>query len=233
MKRTLILVSVLAMTLAGCANKPSKVAPIDALPKADVAVEAPVPVTEAGTAKADVAVDASEATTRALRADELKAQPLVAEGAVQANQSDAAAAGSANNDASGQVAANDPAQAAGATPPLGTVQPSERVVYFDYDSAAIKTEGQGLLEAHGGYLKNHAKLEVLVQGHTDERGSREYNLALGQRRAESVKQALELLGVPEARIEAVSLGAEKPVAEGHDEAAWQQNRRAQVIYKDE
>lgn len=107
---------------------------------------------------------------------------------------------------------------------------SKRVVYFDFDSDAIREEFRGLIEAHAGFLKGNGAARIILQGHTDERGSRDYNLALGQRRGESVKQALSLMGVQNEQVETVSLGEEKPVQEGHDEAAWQQNRRAEIHY---
>ncbi len=110
---------------------------------------------------------------------------------------------------------------------------SRRIIHFDFDSAAIREEYSGIIEAHATYLKAHQSARVILQGHTDERGSREYNLALGQRRAESVQRGMVLLGVAEAQIEAVSLGEEKPVAEGHNEAAWAQNRRVEIHYHGE
>lgn len=110
---------------------------------------------------------------------------------------------------------------------------SKRIIQFDYDSSAIRDEYRSLLEAHAEFLKNNPASKVILQGHADERGSREYNLALGQRRAESVFKAMTLLGVTESQMEAVSLGEEKPIAEGHDEAAWQQNRRTEILYQGE
>lgn len=108
--------------------------------------------------------------------------------------------------------------------------PSRRVILFDYNSAAIRDEFQETLHAHVEYLKQNAGAKVILQGHTDERGSREYNLALGQKRAEGLFKAMNLLGVPEGQMEAVSLGEEKPLSDGHDEAAWQQNRRVEIAY---
>ncbi len=110
---------------------------------------------------------------------------------------------------------------------------SKRVIYFDFDSSAIREEYRELIETHAAFIKANKGLQVILQGHTDERGSRDYNLALGQRRAESVRQAMALLGVPDEQMEAVSLGEEKPVQEGHDEAAWQQNRRTEIHYQGE
>jgi peptidoglycan-associated lipoprotein len=106
-----------------------------------------------------------------------------------------------------------------------------RIIYFDYDSNEIKPQFQQLIEAHARYLKAGGTRHVVVEGHTDERGGSEYNLALGQRRAEAVRRALGLLGVSDAQVEAVSLGKEKPAVEGHDEPAWQQNRRAEIAYR--
>ncbi|WP_298929788.1 peptidoglycan-associated lipoprotein Pal [uncultured Ramlibacter sp.] len=106
-----------------------------------------------------------------------------------------------------------------------------RVIYFDYDSNAIKAEFQPLIEGHARFLKADAKRKITVEGNTDERGGREYNLALGQRRSEAVRSALKLLGVADSQIEAVSFGKEKPVDAGSDEAAWAKNRRAEIAYR--
>ena len=106
-----------------------------------------------------------------------------------------------------------------------------RIIYFDYDSNTIKPEFQSLIEQHARYLRQNASRHVVIEGHTDERGGREYNLALGQRRSEAVRQALELLGVKDSQVEAVSFGKEKPVDPAHDEAAWSQNRRAEIAYR--
>ncbi len=108
---------------------------------------------------------------------------------------------------------------------------AKRSVYFDFDSYSVKDEYQPLLQQHAQYLKSHPQRHVLIQGNTDERGTSEYNLALGQKRAEAVRRALSLLGVPDSEMEAVSLGKEKPLATGHDEASWAQNRRADLVYQ--
>jgi peptidoglycan-associated lipoprotein len=110
---------------------------------------------------------------------------------------------------------------------------SKRSIYFDYDSNAVKDEYRGLVQAHSRYLADKRDSRIRIEGNCDERGSREYNLALGQRRAESVKKVMTVLGVTEARIETVSYGEEKPVAPGHDESAWAQNRRADIKYAGE
>jgi len=108
---------------------------------------------------------------------------------------------------------------------------SKRNVYFDYDSYVVKDEFKSLVEAHAKYLSANKGRKILIQGNTDERGGREYNLALGQKRAEAVRKALALLSVPEAQVEAVSLGKEKPKATGSDEASWAENRRADIVYQ--
>jgi peptidoglycan-associated lipoprotein len=108
---------------------------------------------------------------------------------------------------------------------------AKRSIYFDFDSFAIKDEYRGTVEAHSKYLVSNKARKVVVQGNTDERGSREYNLALGQKRSEAVRKAMASLGVAEAQIEAVSFGEEKPRAAGHDEASWAENRRADLVYQ--
>lgn len=106
-----------------------------------------------------------------------------------------------------------------------------RIIYFDYDSYVVKPQFQSLIEGHARFLKANGGRKVNIEGHTDERGGREYNLSLGQRRSEAVRRALGLLGVADNQIEAVSFGKEKPAAPGSDEAAWAQNRRAEIVYR--
>jgi len=108
---------------------------------------------------------------------------------------------------------------------------AKRLVYFDLDKYDIKDEYKELVAAHARFLSANRNFKVLIQGHTDARGSREYNLALGQKRADAVRKSLGLLGVREEQIESVSFGKEKPAVEGQDESAWSQNRRAHILYK--
>jgi peptidoglycan-associated lipoprotein len=110
---------------------------------------------------------------------------------------------------------------------------SKRSVYFDFDSNVVKDEYQGLVQAHARYMMDKKDSKIRIEGNCDERGSREYNLALGQRRAEAVKKVMTVLGVQDGRIETVSFGEEKPAAPGHDEAAWAQNRRSDIKYAGE
>ena len=107
---------------------------------------------------------------------------------------------------------------------------SERSVYFDFDMFAIKGDYNALIERHGKYLASRPALAIKVEGNADERGSAEYNLALGQKRAQAVLHALKVYGVKDGQVEAVSWGGEHPRATGHDEAAWAQNRRADLVY---
>lgn len=106
-----------------------------------------------------------------------------------------------------------------------------RVVYFDYDSFEVRPEFAATLEAHAKFLSANSSRRLALEGHTDERGGREYNLALGQKRSEAVRRALSLLGVSEAQMEAVSFGEEKPAAAGFDEAAFAKNRRVELTYR--
>jgi peptidoglycan-associated lipoprotein len=110
---------------------------------------------------------------------------------------------------------------------------STRVIYFDFDSNVVKDEYRAMVQAHAKYLTENRAATLRIEGHTDERGSREYNIALGNRRAESVKKILVVLGVQEGRVEIISFGEEKPVEGGHDEASWAKNRRAELKYKGE
>ena len=110
---------------------------------------------------------------------------------------------------------------------------SKRSVSFDFDSFVVKTEYRPMLEAHAGYLKSKPAARVILQGNADERGSREYNLALGQKRAEAVRKAMAALGVSDSQMEAISFGEEKPRNTGHDDAAYAENRRVDVVYGDE
>lgn len=108
---------------------------------------------------------------------------------------------------------------------------SKRVIYFDYDSSSIRDEYREVLRAHAGYLAAHPAAVVVLEGHTDERGSREYNIALGERRAKAVQQLLLFQGANARQLETVSYGEERPVNPEHYEAAWQQNRRVEIVYK--
>jgi peptidoglycan-associated lipoprotein len=118
----------------------------------------------------------------------------------------------------------------GAAGTQGVAPAGVNVIYFDYDSYTLKPEARAVLERNAAHLQANKKFKVQLEGHTDERGGREYNLALGQKRAETVRRALTLLGVSDAQLEAVSFGKEKPAANGSDEAAFAKNRRVEIKY---
>ena len=111
------------------------------------------------------------------------------------------------------------------------IQSVSRTVYFDYDSFVIRPEFQSVIDAHAKFIRADKNRKVMIEGHTDERGGREYNLALGQKRAEAVRRALGLLGVADSQMEAVSFGKEKPAVTGSTEAAFEKNRRAEISYR--
>jgi len=231
--------ALISVLLAGCADTPSKQASIEdralttsaAKKPADSAAASPTgaPVSDASSKAiaggAGKTQTASGVETRGIALQDPEAKSLG--GTTQAG---------AGGKASGAAGQPDQADALKfvAQPVLDPKNPqsplAQRRLLFDYDSSAIRDEYRTLLEMHAQYLKNEKSAKLILQGHADERGSREYNLALGQRRSESVYKAMTLLGVPDTQMEAVSLGEEKPVVEGHDENAWAQNRRAELLY---
>lgn len=129
----------------------------------------------------------------------------------------------------GQPGGEGPGGASGSTGAQVSGMPSERLVYFDYDRSDIRPDARAVLEAHAAFLAAHPT-NIRLEGHADERGSREYNLALGERRAESVKRTLVIMGVTESLMNTLSYGKERPIDSGHNEAAWQRNRRVEIIY---
>ena len=162
----------------------------------------------------------------------------------------AAACASHDNKAPESTAANDASRGTGSASTAGTASPRDSgsvngnatadagppkgSVYFDFDSNSVRDEYRPLIQAHSSYLSRDKRdARIRIEGNCDERGSREYNLALGQRRAEAVKKIMTVLGAPDARIETISYGEEKPVAMGHDESSWAKNRRADIKYAGE
>jgi peptidoglycan-associated lipoprotein len=144
-----------------------------------------------------------------------------------------------DKNASASAAAAGPADAAqssvaavvgGKAGAQGVAPAGVNVVYFDYDSFALKPEARAVLERNAAHLQSNKQFKVQLEGHTDDRGGREYNLALGQKRAETVRRALTLLGVSDAQLEAVSFGKEKPAASGADDASYAKNRRVEIKY---
>ena len=142
-------------------------------------------------------------------------------------------AGNIGNASSGGAAASAvaPVEVAGANATAGGPVGVAKIIYFDYDSYVVKPEFQGAIEGHAKFLTANKARKLAVEGHTDERGGREYNLALGQKRSEAVRRALGLLGVTDDQVEAVSFGKEKPAVPGMTEDAFAQNRRAELNYR--
>jgi len=157
--------------------------------------------------------------------------------ATQGTDDDAAKANTQNASRTAAAPAPAPAPAPQASFLLGSQSggqralPTPRSIYYEYDRAEITAEGKKIIEANAEYLRTHPGVKVVVEGNADERGSAEYNVALGQRRADSVQKVMSLLGVPTDRIETVSFGKEKPKIKGHDEQAWSQNRRSDIVYR--
>jgi peptidoglycan-associated lipoprotein len=149
-------------------------------------------------------------------------------GAGAATPGENTAAQSEGASAAGAAAGASASQEETAGPQAGLL--ATRVVYFDFDSAVIQGQGVDVVAAHAKYLATHPEARVRLEGNTDERGSREYNIGLGDRRAQSVRRAMLLQGVAEGQITTVSYGEERPADPGHDEAAWAKNRRVEIVY---
>ncbi len=169
---------------------------------------------------------------------------LAAAGCSSTNLDEKNAGANANQSAAKPVPAPAPAPtpapiAKVEAPPAAPIDPlndptnilAKRSVYFDFDRSVIHDTDVPVVEAHARYLVDHSGRAIRLEGNCDERGGREYNLALGQRRADAVRERLKVLGVSTARIETISLGKEKPRNSGHNEAAWAENRRADIIYR--
>lgn len=142
-----------------------------------------------------------------------------------------AASGAAGASTASGASASSAAKLAAAAADAAALGIKDRIVYFDFDSFVIRAEARPLIEAHARRLRADGKLRVALEGHTDERGGREYNLGLGQKRADAVRKALSLLGVADNQMEAVSFGKEKPAVPGTSEAAMQENRRVEINYR--
>jgi len=153
-----------------------------------------------------------------------RAQPQNTSATESGDQSSTSGAGNSNAIGSNNGAAGD--ESAG---PSGE-QLKNRVIYFEFDSSDIKSEYNDLISAHGRYLASNPSKHVRIEGNTDERGSREYNIGLGERRAQAVRRALMLQGATESQITTVSYGEERPAVTGHTDEAWARNRRANIVY---
>jgi peptidoglycan-associated lipoprotein len=242
MYRNSSLILVIGLILAGCSDMPTKDAPIEDRSGPGIAAGAAGGAKAGGSAAgASGAAGQTAGSAQAAGAGGgtagVQTHGAGSQG-VEVRPLPGATAGAADGSGvNGTAMAATPGTAAYATlrvPPKDAASPlAKRTIYFDYDSATIKDEFQSIIQAHAEFLKLSKEAKTVLQGHTDERGSRDYNLALGQRRAESVQQALILLGVDAMKLESVSLGEEKPVKDGHDESAWAQNRRVEIYYQGE
>ena len=139
--------------------------------------------------------------------------------AVEESGADTQTYGAEKEDRSRMSALDDP------NSPLAT-----RIIYFEYDSSEVQAQYRPVVEAHAAYLAANPNVFITLEGHADERGSREYNLALGERRAESVQRQMTILGASSAQIRLVSYGEERPAVDGHDDYSWSQNRRVEILY---
>ena len=150
----------------------------------------------------------------------------------KSSSSSSGAAGSDGPDAGGAVSYGTGGDSGSSMSPIDDPQNllSVRIIYFDYDSSDIQSQFREAVEAHAAYLVANPAAVVSLEGHADERGSREYNLALGERRSQALKRQLVLLGAESSQIRTTSYGEERPVSEEHDEFAWSQNRRVEIIY---
>lgn len=175
-------------------------------------------------------LSAKDANARAVGSAGVSGQAAADAASAAAAAKLAAAAGT---DASGAAAKAAAARAASASASASAsaLAMRERIVYFDFDSFVIRAEARPIIEAHGRRLRADDKLRVALEGHTDDRGGREYNLGLGQKRADAVRKALSLMGVADSQMEAVSFGKEKPAVPGTSEAAMQENRRVEINYR--
>lgn len=133
-----------------------------------------------------------------------------------------------SNQAANTTAAKDPQ---GNTTPTGDTKPAESLIHFAFDSSTIDSTNARIVEAHARYIANHPNVKIRLEGHTDERGTRPYNMGLGERRAQAVSRALRAITANAKKMDLVSYGEEKPVASAHDEKTWAQNRRVQIIYQ--
>ena len=158
--------------------------------------------------------------------------------ATSSNDAASSSSGTAGSQSSSATSSSAPAPAPAPSSQLSsrssgsrTGSPTARSVYYEFDKSDLSAEDRRLVEANARYLRQHPETKVRIEGNADERGSAEYNLALGQRRAETVAKALRAGGVPEDRLESVSYGKEKPKAYGHDEKSWAENRRSDINYR--
>ena len=215
--KKILLMLLIAVTVIGCAAR--KPAPISDGKKAQVEERSIGSDAAGGGAGKGAGGQDGGATGDAAGADGIRGTTANADGS--------GADGSGSNGAGG-------AGGAAATPGANaTGNLAQRSIYFEYDSFSVKDEYKPVLQAHAKFLVENPTAKIYLQGHTDERGSREYNLALGQKRADAVRRVMTVLGVKDSQVEGVSYGEEKPKNAGHDDTAYSQNRRADIVYQGE
>lgn len=231
MKFSLIPV-VLAFALVACKSpvKLDSATVEDRQAAAAAAEKSPTPILGNSLLK-DAANSARNVASLDLSSKDANARAVGAAGVSGQAAADAASAAAAAKLAAAAAAAADASGAAAKAAAAAALAARERIVYFDFDSFVIRAEARPIIEAHGRRLRADAKLRVALEGHTDDRGGREYNLGLGQKRADAVRKALSLAGVADSQMEAVSFGKEKPAVPGNTEAAMQENRRVEINYR--
>ncbi len=223
--KKLFLSALLVNLLAACGSNPPKASVTESAPAQ--AAQTPAVAAPAASASADKAAAKADADAKAAAA--AAAAAVAARTQADANASaEAKAKAAAESEAAARAAAEARARMEAAA--SADLALSKRSVYFPFDVDAVQPEDRDTILAHGHNLADHVNLRARVEGNADERGSSEYNLALGQRRANNTKKALVLSGARPSQIETISYGEEKPIATGHDEASWAQNRRADIVY---
>jgi peptidoglycan-associated lipoprotein len=207
----ILLTLLIALTVVGCATR--KPAPISDGKRAQVEEKSIGSDTAGGGAGKNGAGGQDGAGTSGDGSDGIRGTTAGADGSGASGAGGAGGAATPGANATGNLA--------------------QRSIYFDYDSFSVKDEYKPVLQAHAKFLVENPGSKIYLQGHTDERGSREYNLALGQKRADAVRRVMTVLGVKDNQVEGVSYGEEKPKNAGHDDAAYVQNRRTDIVYQGE
>jgi peptidoglycan-associated lipoprotein len=236
MKRVLLLVLVAVIAAAGCAKKGVKRGADD---KAAIEDRSGLPpdttIGTEGDLQQPGGGDIAQTTPAGGAVAPVQpAEPIGGAGSDGSLGSGAGAAGSPGAPGAGGYPPGSLAGAAGLAALKDPNSPlSKRSIYFAYDSFVVEEPYRAIVEAHSRMLLDNPNMRIMLQGNTDERGSREYNLALGQRRADAVRKMMGVLGVPDRQIETVSFGEEKPRSVGHNEDAWRENRRADIVYSNE
>jgi peptidoglycan-associated lipoprotein len=232
MKRVVLLVLIAVVAVGGCAKKGMKRGADD---KAAIEDRSGLPPDTTIGTEGDGQQPGDVAQTTPAGGAVTSVQPATPIGGASADA--LGAAGTTGSPGAPGAGGYPPGSLAGAAGMAAMKDPnsplSKRSIFFGYDSFIVEEPYRGIVEAHARMLLDNPNVRIMLQGNTDERGSREYNLALGQRRSDAVRKMMGVLGVPDRQIETVSLGEEKPRAVGHNEEAWRENRRADILYSNE